>query len=160
MTINIQELPKFFYFDLEETLIDSWVDTLLCNKEKVEAFIKQHNVKEVHIFSAAIWDDYDKNIFEKNLKGWLEGVYNISIVSWPSMKDVWAKTNWKTVKFVNVSEFIMIIGKKRMFEDWCKLMHHRDSHCILLDDSFEEESLINKVHNTIIEVVDINKVVI
>lgn len=156
----MEEKQKVFYFDLEETLITSWVDTLLCNKEKVEAFIKQHNVKEVHIFSAAIWDDYDKNIFEKNLKGWLEGVYNISIVSWPSMKDVWAKTNWKTVKFVNVSEFIMIIGKKRMFEDWCKLMHHRDSHCILLDDSFEEESLINKVHNTIIEVVDINKVVI
>lgn len=156
----MEEKQKVFYFDLEETLITSWVDTLLCNKEKVEAFIKQHNVKEVHIFSAAIWDDYDKNIFEKNLKGWLEGVYNISIVSWPSMKDVWAKTNWKTVKFDNVSEFIMIIGKKRMFEDWCKLMHHRDSHCILLDDSFEEESLINKVHNTIIEVVDINKVVI
>lgn len=156
----MEEKQKVFYFDLEETLITSWVDTLLCNKEKVDAFIKQHNVKEVHIFSAAIWDDYDKNIFEKNLKGWLEGVYNISIVSWPSMKDVWAKTNWKTVKFDNVSEFIMIIGKKRMFEDWCKLMHHRDSHCILLDDSFEEESLINKVHNTIIEVVDINKVVI
>lgn len=156
----MEEKQKVFYFDLEETLITSWVDTLLCNKEKVEAFIKQHNVKEVHIFSAAIWDDYDKNIFEKNLKGWLEGVYNISIVSWPSMKDVWAKTNWKTVKFDNVSEFIMIIGKKRMFEDWCKLMHHRDSHCILLDDSFEEESLINKVHNTIIEVVDVNKVAI
>lgn len=156
----MEEKQKVFYFDLEETLITSWVDTLLCNKEKVEAFIKQHNVKEVHIFSAAIWDDYDKNIFEKNLKGWLEGVYNISIISWPSMKDVWAKTNWKTVKFDNVSEFIMIIGKKRMFEDWCKLMHHRDSHCILLDDSFEEESLISKVHNTIIEVVDINKVVI
>lgn len=156
----MEEKQKVFYFDLEETLITSWVDTLLCNKEKVEAFIKQHNVKEVHIFSAAIWDDYDKNIFEKTLKGWLEGVYNISIVSWPSMKDVWAKTNWKTVKFDNVSEFIMIIGKKRMFEDWCKLMHHRDSHCILLDDSFEEESLISKVHNTIIEVVDINKVVI
>lgn len=156
----MEEKQKVFYFDLEETLITSWVDTLLCNKEKVEAFIKQHNVKEVHIFSAAIWDDYDKNIFEKNLKGWLEGVYNISIVSWPSMKDVWARTNWKTTKFDNVSEFITLIGKKRMFEDWCKLMHHRDSHCILLDDSFEEESLINKVHNTIIEVVDINKVTI
>ncbi len=156
----MEEKQKVFYFDLEETLITSCVDTLLCNKEKVEAFIKQYNVKEVHIFSAAIWDDYDKNIFEKNLKEWLEGVYNISIISWPSMKDVWAKTNWKTVKFDNVSEFIMIIGKKRMFEDWCKLIHHRDSHCILLDDSFEEESLISKVNNTIIEVVDINKVVI
>lgn len=156
----MEEKKKVFYFDLEETLITSWVDTLLCNKEKVEAFIKQHNVKEVHIFSAAIWDDYDKNIFEKNLKEWLEGVYNISIVSWPSMKDVWAKTNWKTVKFDNVSEFIMLIGKKRMFEDWCKIMHHSDSHCILLDDSFEEEILTNKNHNTTIEVVDINKVVI
>lgn len=156
----MEEKKKIFYFDLEETLITSWVDTLLCNKQKVEAFIKHHNVKEVHIFSAAIWDDFDKTTFEKNLKEWLEGVYNISIISWPSMKDVWAKTNWKTVKFDNVSEFIMLIGKKRMFEDWCKITHHRDSHCILLDDSFEEEILTNKNHNTIIEVVDINKVVI
>lgn len=130
----------------------------MCNKQKVEAFIRQNNVKEVHIFSAAIWDERDKTTFEKNLKTWLENVFNISILSWPSMYDVWQETQWKRFAFDSVSELISKVGKKRMFEDWCKIMHHRDTHCILLDDSFEEEILFNKVHNTIIEVVDVNKI--
>ena len=151
---------KIFYFDLEETVITSWEEALLCNKHKVDSFIAQNDVKEIHIFSAAIWNDRDKEVFEKQLKNWLENIFDVKILSWPSMTDVWKETNWKMVKFENVMELISTIGKKRMFEDWCKIKHHRDSHCVLLDDSFEEEILINKVHNTVIEVVDINKVII
>ena len=149
---------KVFFFDLEETVIECWSNPILCNKDKIISFIQQNNVEEVHIFSAAIWDDRDKSIFEKTLKSWLEDTFNIKILSWPSMTEVWKETQWKICKFENVQEIIAMIGKKRMFEDWCKIKHHKDSHCILLDDSFDEEVLFNKVHNTAIEVVDVNKV--
>ena len=148
-------MKKIFYFDLEETIIESWHDPLLCNVGKVRDFIAKNNIEQIHIFSAAIWNDVDKHTFEKSLKIFLEGVFNIEILSWPSMEDVWKETQWKTVKFDNVMEMIAMIGKKRMFEDWCKWMHHKDSHCVLLDDSFEDEIIINRVHNTQIEVVNI-----
>lgn len=148
-------MKKIFYFDLEETVIESWHDPLLCNVKKVRDFIAKNNIEQIHIFSAAIWNDRDKNTFEKSLKPFLEGVFNIEILSCPSMEDVWKETQWKTVKFDNVMEMIAMIGKKCMFEDWCKWKHHKDSHCVLLDDSFEDEIIINRVHNTQVEVVNI-----
>lgn len=148
-------MDKIFYFDLEETVIESWTDPILVNKTTIERFIEENGIKDVHIFSAAIWNDRDKHIFERDLKSWLERVFNINIVSWPSMEDAMKETCWKGTIFENVTEFLCMLGKKRAFEDWCKMKHHRDSHCILLDDSFEDEVLTNRVHNTIIEVVNI-----
>ena len=148
-------MKKIFYFDLEGTVIEDWHDPLLCNVQKVRDFIAKNEINEIHIFSAAIWNERDKNVFFKSMKQCLEGAFAVQIVSWPSMEEVWKNTQWKAVKFDDVMEMIAMIGKKRMFEDWCKWMHHKDSHCFLLDDSFDDEVLINTVLNTRIEVVNI-----
>jgi len=155
--VNDKEDPmnKVFYFDLEETVIESWFDPILVNKATIESFIEENNIKDIHIFSAAIWNEQDKHIFERDLKTWIEQVFNINILSWPSMEEVMKESCWKNAIFEDVTEFLCMIGKKRAFEDWCKIKHHRDTHCILLDDSFEDEILTNSVHNTKIEVVNI-----
>lgn len=49
-------MDKFFYFDLEETVIESWTDPILVNKTTIERFIEENGIKDVHIFSAAIWN--------------------------------------------------------------------------------------------------------
>ena len=147
-------MKKKFFFDLEETVIESWDNPLLVNKTKVESFIHENNISEVSIFSAAIWDDNDKVVFERQLKPWIESVFDIKIIDWPSMTDVWDKTAWKGTQFENVTEMISLVGKKRLFEDWCKV-HHRGLFCTLLDDSFDDEIIINHSKNVIIQVVNI-----
>ena len=51
------------------------------------------------------------------------------------MENVWKNTTWKCSKFESVAEMLSLIGKKRIFEDWC-LQKFPNSHCILIDDSF------------------------
>lgn len=73
-------MDKIFYFDLEETVIESWTDPILVNKATIERFIEENGIKDVHIFSAAIWNDRDKQIFERDLKSWIERVFSINIL--------------------------------------------------------------------------------
>ena len=45
------------FFDLEETLIASWTDHYLCNKNKITEFLDFYDIRNIHIFSFAIWND-------------------------------------------------------------------------------------------------------
>ena len=49
------------FFDLEDTIIDSWQNQTLVNVHKVRKYISDNNIKDVVIFSAAVWNDKDKN---------------------------------------------------------------------------------------------------
>ena len=53
-------MKKVWFFDLEETIIRSWNDPILINKDRVTRFIEENGIKEITIFSAAIWHENDK----------------------------------------------------------------------------------------------------
>lgn len=150
-------MKKIFYFDLEETIIESWNDPVLCNVSVVKDFIKDNGITEIHIFSGAIWNGKDKNHFELTMKSWLERVFGVEIKSFPSMEEVRRVTQWKSVLFEDVQEMVNLIGKKRMFEDWCIQTHSRGSHCVLLDDMFGNTILINRDLDITVETVDVTK---
>lgn len=142
------------FLDLEGTVIATWDDRVLCNIERVKSFLG--DVKEVHIFSAAIWNDKDKRVFSDDIKPFLERVLDVSIMTWPSMEDVWKTTTWKGTRFENVQEMIALIGKKRMFEDWCFQKEQPETTCILVDDMFGNTTLIHDDLGIVVKTVDVN----
>ena len=147
-------MPTKIFLDLEGTVIATWDDRVLCNIERVKSFLG--DVKEVHIFSATIWDDKDKRTFAEEIKPILEQVLEVSIMTWPSMEDVWRTTTWKGTRFENVQEMIALIGKKRMFEDWCFQKEPPKTTCVLVDDMFGNTTLINEDLKIVVKTVDVN----
>lgn len=145
------------FLDLEETVIDSWDSGLLINITKVKTWLSSLGIKEVSVFSAAIWNDSDKNAFNNHLKIPLEEALEVKILDWVSMEEVWRSTSWKAVTFDSVCEMISLIGKKRMFEDWC-MLENRGIHNVLLDDSFGNWRIEHRDSFTVIEIVDVNSI--
>lgn len=148
---------KVWFFDLEETIIRSWNDPVIVNLSRVLEFIKTNSITNIHIFSAAIWNEEDKSHFNSFLKTWLEGVLGVHIDNVISMDDVWKETSFNTMYFEGVHELISLFGKRRMFEVWCLETNKQDTHCILLGDAFGNTVFTNKDTNISIETVDVTK---
>jgi hypothetical protein len=123
-----------WFLDLEETIITDFTDPEIANLEVVKEHFKRIGVKQVHIFSFAIWGSREKKIFEQpNFKGWLERVFELEIVTYPSMQEVMDEVFWKTHTKWELTDFISIWGKARAFADYCLMMHHT-KNCFLIDD--------------------------
>ena len=143
------------FIDLEETIIESWDNPLLMNVSKLKDILSTLEVSSVDVFSAAVWNDTDKSIFVSQMKEAIERVLDVVIVDTISMGDVWFQTQWKSAKFESICEMTALIGKKRMFEDWCREKHFNE-HCILIDDSFGNSFLHNSDSGGIVQVIDVN----
>lgn len=150
-------MKKVWFFDLEETIILSWNDPVLVNKDRVTRFIEENSIKEITIFSAAIWNDEDKSHFHSFLKPWLEDVFKVSIVDVISMTDVWVGTSLTNIYIENIQELLSLFGKRRMFEVWCLEHSKANTHCVLLDDAFGNTLFINKDLQVSVETVDVTK---
>lgn len=145
-----------WFFDLEETIITDFRCPKIINADKVKDFLKFNNIREVGIFSAAIWTEREKNIFQRpDFKDWLEDVFGFKIVMAPSMQDVMNEILWKTGTLWDLSEFIAVWGKSRAFQDYCRLIHH-NKNCFLIDDVVPNEVILNRDSRTVIELINID----
>lgn len=145
---------KRWFFDLEETVIDNWFSAQIINQSVVSSFIEQNNITHITIFSAAVFNPVDKFYFNSKIKKPLEGAFGVTVADCVSMMDVWKQSSLKNILFDSVTECLIIMGKKRMFEEWCR--KYNNVHCVLLDDSFDDEVINNKTHNRITEFVNVN----
>ncbi len=153
---------KLFYFDLEETLINSFYNPVFCNQDKIEKFIKDNDIKEIGIFSAAIFDIRDKGYFIEYIKEGIEKRYNIKIidnriimlhqVSEMFMEDLAIS--------MDVSEMLSLYTKAGAFYHYCNFVYKKDNHCILLDDVFDNMILINHNKKLTVEVVNVKEIVL
>jgi hypothetical protein len=147
---------KIWFFDLEETIITDFRCPTIINLEVVKNFLEFNNIKEVGIFSAAIWTEREKKIFNQpNFKDWLESVFGFKIVLAPSMQDVMDEILWKTGTLWDLSEFIAVWGKARAFQDYCRLVHP-NKNSFLIDDVVPNEVILNRDFRTTIELINID----
>lgn len=127
------------FLDLEETVIRSWTNPTLCNVHKIRQYIQKIRVSEISIFSFAIYNNEDKDYFERNIKEHIETALGVDIMEWPSVDEI------NSVFFNNYGihfdrhEFINIWGKSRAFTDYCKAT--QSGVCILIDDVVPNELL-------------------
>lgn len=142
--LMLQHKMKIF-LDLEDTIIHTWNDPVLCNFTQVKDFLTDNNITKVSIFSFAIWDDKDKKVFETQLKPFLESALNVEIIEWPSVDEMIdiILTHF-CIKF-DRHEFITVWGKSRAFFDFCKATQIED--CLLIDDVVTDETLTININN-------------
>ena len=104
------------------------------NEKKIRKFLKDNNIKEVNIFSAAIWNDKDKEVFDKDIRPTLENVLNVKIIEFPSLEDLMEKeyTN-RRIKWFNSSDFIETNCKFTSFLNFLRFEQESNHHVLIGD---------------------------
>ncbi|MDD5149809.1 MAG: hypothetical protein PHC28_04925 [Flavobacterium sp.] len=146
--------------DLEETIITSWSDFLFSqtnamNIKEVKSWLLAREIKEVNIFSAAIWNKGDKEIFADQMKNDLEELLGVIIIKWPSIEDLMKETKkFDRYHYENTTEYIQQNGKFISFLKYC-MINGKDQHNILIDDCVTDWTMIDSTGKTIIETINI-----
>ncbi len=134
------------FFDLEETLILSWTDHYLCNRNKIIEFLDFYDIKEIHIFSFAIWNDDDKQHFNTEIKPFIEDNYKVCILSAPSVQEMrHSDTELTGIHYDSITDYISIRGKVGAFENWVQAaVGLKRNHNILIDDVVPNKTITNR----------------
>ncbi len=150
---------KLFYFDLEETVIQSFNDPIFCNENVIEFFIEKNSITEIGIFSAAIINEDHKNYFIVHMLKGIEKRFNIKINQdrIVPMEQVSSLYKNKNGVFVDVWEMLSLYGKDGAFHYYCSNMHKNNITCILLDDAFESITINNHKRRLITKIVNIKE---
>ena len=148
-----------FYFDLEETLINSFHSPIFCNQNKIERFIKDNEIKEIGIFSAAICNIRDKEHFILYIKEGIEKRYGIKIIDSRviTMQQVVNMYMSNLCISLDISELLSLYGKNGAFHQYCNLLYRSNHTCILLDDAFDDITIHNHKTNLITKIVNITE---
>lgn len=154
-------MNKVIWLDLEETIITSWNNFLnftpnsIINENKIRKFLVDNNIKEINIFSAAIWNEDDKKVFNNDIKPILENILNIKINEFPSLDDLRTKDHYnRRIRWFNNSDFIEVNCKFISFLNFLRF-EKKSNHHILIDDCVQNIKIEVEKH-LIIETININ----
>lgn len=124
------------WFDLEATMIESWDKPFIINQEKIFNFLREFPCDEIGIFSFAIWDDKDREHFNKHFKVVLEELFGIRIVHIPTKQELFQAIKKANGKQFDFQDFFDFWGKENGFSDWIRATQ-TGTH-ILIDDMVED----------------------
>jgi hypothetical protein len=150
------------FLDLEETLIDSWSNTLMLpSKLKLIQRMFAHLVPTVGLMSWAVYHDADKVVFNDTLRADLEEALGMTF----SDDLVWSMDDW-------AKQLFAYSGKKVSRDDLfdCFSKHEvlfmlsrvhpafRNQEVFLVDDAVEHElSWHSKVNNSTVKVLNVDE---
>ena len=143
------------WLDLEQTIISVWDDPVICNKEKVMKFVKNHSPTEVNIFSFAVWDDKDRYHFNENMKSWLEDVFEFRINRVPTVDEMVRKIHTQKGTVFTRSEFTAIWRKEKAFIDWI-VETEGAGEFILIDDAVDNITMTRHRSNKTIHILNVD----
>lgn len=142
---------RHLWLDLEDTVItpvlDGWFNTHVINVQKVKDFISDFRPDQVHIFSFAVWNEFERNAFNMGTRPMLEKALGVKFSSVPTVDDEILPIACKVmgiskdaVKFSDMSEFW---GKHESFRLNMRHLFRANKNqveVVLLDDAvFNEE---------------------
>ena len=131
------------FLDLEETVITSWDEGLLCNASRVREFLAEQKATNFTVFSFAVWNDRDKADFERLHRRVLERALDCTVLACPSVEDfMQADTELTGVQFDSVTDFIGIRGKVGAFTSWARF--HELGNALLVDDVVPNLDVVNR----------------
>lgn len=137
--------PDLVFLDLEETIIYSWSNPLLCNVHKIRTYLRKHNITEIHIFSFAIYNVVDQAEFVRDMKPAIEEALGVTVLSWPSVRDM-LKADYELtgVHFdsgTEVHDYITIRGKPQGFINYIN-SRCEYNYAVLIDDIVPNQTVI------------------
>lgn len=124
------------WLDLEDTIITGWKEGLLLNPGKIKKWLDDRDVKEIRIWSFAIWNEADKKRFVgSGMKQMIETALERPILEWPSMAEMQvAVQHYEGIIYDSRTEFMQLNSKKWSFIKYC-LGHKKNTTCVLIDDA-------------------------
>lgn len=145
------------FLDLEETIIDSWQSGLLVNVQVLREFLEKNNVTEIGIFSFAVYNDRDLEIFNRDHKPFIEKALNVTVTSCVTVEQMQkSDTKFTGIFFDNISDFISVRGKKDAFINFVNANIKFDK-AMLIDDVVPNMTIRFNDLNKEIELVNVLK---
>ena len=142
------------WLDLEQTIIASWDDVFLINVGSIKEFLKDRGITEVGIFSFAIYNEADKEEFQKNVKPIIERALGVTVILWPSVRDMIRIDKQYTGDHFDseneVHDYIQFRGKKDGFINYINATCNFDT-AILIDDVVPDLTLSHRFDGWSIE---------
>jgi hypothetical protein len=152
------------FLDLEETIINSWQDQLLVNTQKVKDWLREIGATEVDIFSFAIYNERDQEIFVRQMKPFLERVLEVKINTWPSVIEMAVADTKETGIYwlrdsesLGIVEYINLRGKMYGFINYVRHMYPGLANVVLLDDVVPNTTMSFNDDNQSIHLVNVKK---
>ena len=135
------------FLDLEDTIItpvtNGWFNVDLINFDKINNFIKSNDVESINIFSFAIHNERELNLFNKHTRNWLEDCLKTKFKIVPTVDEDILVACCKqkniapsTIDFSDMSDFwskdlAFILCIKEWFKE------QKNQNFVLLDDAVE-----------------------
>ena len=142
------------FLDLEQTIITSWDEGLLCNATRVRDFLADQKTKTFTVFSFAVWNNKDQATFEKIHRRPLERALDCRVKHCPSVEDFMkADTSLTGVHFNSVTDFVSIRGKVGAFTNWVRF--NGIKHAILVDDVVPNVDIITRDNGDVIRFINV-----
>lgn len=145
---------KHLFLDLEDTIItpvlNGWLNVNLINKDRINRIKNEFNPDVVDIFSFAIWNQFELNAFNLNVRPRIEDALGVKLNLVPTVDDDIIK--WccsvlhMSADVVDFSEMSAFWGKGEAFRLSCRHLFkntwstlNQDTEVILLDDAVINE---------------------
>lgn len=149
---------KHLFLDLEETVIEpvvnGWFLTNLINVEKIKAFQTEFNPDFIHVFSFAIWNERERDLFDAGTRQKIERLLGTTLTVVPTVQGdiipTCAKAKGMVPSCVDFLELINFWGKQDAFRLYVRSMFSDASTLI------EVAFLDDDVYNETFEFHDIN----
>ncbi|MGZ8924522.1 MAG: hypothetical protein ACXW2E_01435 [Nitrososphaeraceae archaeon] len=148
------------WLDLEDTIIDSWkVGQLTFHIHSINKYLKDMNIKFVHIFSFAICNHPDKiDFIDSGMKLNIELAIECLIHEYPSVEEIHQKVfEYEGIRYDSLYEFIQINGKHWSFIKFC-MYTQMGKHSILIDDAVPSWIINDPKSNTTIQLLNIKDI--
>lgn len=148
-------METHWFFDLEDTLIDSWASGLLVHTSVVREFLQRYDIRGFHIFSFAVWNERDRATFDQDLRQLLERTFQVQILTCPTLEDFREATLEQAQMAFSASGYCQQWGKVRAFQDYVR--HHGfDGRAVLVDEMVPTASTVERQSGHVIEYVNVS----
>ena len=129
-----------FFFDLEQTLMESWECPVPMNKQLVDEWKENFSISEIFIFSFAIWDEKDKETFNSQMKWRLEKFFGFTIVDVVTKDEVFQTIKNHRKIAMDEHDFTDFFNKENSFLEWARIKFE-DDKIFLFDDMVSNMSV-------------------
>lgn len=131
-----------FMIDLEETIIDSFSTNFeIIHANRIKKFINDYNIQLFEVVSNAVFDHPDLLIYNKTIKPVLEDFFKVKFSCRPICDYIDSTPKWKKTYNLSDFEFISIIGKRRIIEEYILATvkdYNNTNRFILIDDQYDD----------------------
>lgn len=152
-------MHKALFLDLESTIItpvgDGWHNFELINIPKIQDVISEFQPDEISIFSFAIHNFHERDLFNKITRPWIERSLDCYLLRVPTVEEIIQKCK-NTMGMNGVVSFMDMLdfwSKNFSFQLFAKSLG-KDVEVLLLDDivfnqdfSWQDENIHGKIRN-------------